>query len=288
MKFQAKNLLIAGIIAVSQIVGVACAARNVTPSKVTAEKSVTMQKINQISLNITAKVIYTQGSATTLTMSGPDNLLPLIVLDNSNGALSISYPSDLNIKGRLDKDDIVINITSPSVSGFAVCSAGEIEVPSAISVKDLSLAVTGAGDMELKGVTATGALNAAVTGAGDLELDMHVKAAFVNLAVTGAGDLECENITTPLLNAAVSGSGDIELKGGKADVANFSTSGAGDINARKMPAAQVSATVCGAGDILCNATTTLNASITGGGEIKYVGSPKVQCTTARKPFAIGL
>lgn len=246
MKFQAKNLLIAGIIAVSQIAGVANAARNVTPSKVIAEKTVTMQKINQISLNISAKVIYTQGSATTLTMNGPDNLLPLIALDNSNGALSISYPSDLNIKGRLDKDDIVINITSPSVSGFAVCSAGEIEVPSAISVKDLSL------------------------------------------AVTGAGDMECENITTPLLNAAVSGSGDIELKGGKADVANFSTSGAGDINARKMPAAQVSATVCGAGDILCNATTTLNASITGGGEIKYVGSPKVQCTTARKPTATGL
>lgn len=288
MKFQAKNLLIAGIIAVSQIVGVASAARNVTPSKVTAEKSVTMQKINQISLNIAAKVIYTQASATTLTMSGPDNLLPLIVLDNSNGALSISYPSDLNIKGRFDKDDIVITITSPTISGLAVCSAGEIEVPSAISVKELSLAVTGAGDMELKGVTATGTLNAAVTGSGDLEMDVHVKAAIVNLAVTGAGDLECENIATPLLNAAVTGAGDLELKGGKTDVANFSTSGAGDINARKMAASQVTANVAGAGDILCNATTTLNASITGGGEIKYVGKPKVQCTTARKPFAIGL
>ena len=90
MKIQAKNLLIAGIIAVSQIAGVANAARNVTPSKVIAEKTVTMPKINQISLNISAKGIYTQGSATTLTMSGPDNLLPLIALDNSNGALSIS------------------------------------------------------------------------------------------------------------------------------------------------------------------------------------------------------
>ena len=80
----------------------------------------------------------------------------------------------------------------------------------------------------------------------------------------------------------------MELHGGKADVANYSVTGAGDINARKLPATQVSATVSGAGDILCNATTTLSASITGGGEIKYVGKPQVQCTTARKPFAIGL
>ena len=71
-------------------------------------------------------------------------------------------------------------------------------------------------------------------------------------------------------------------------ITNYSVTGAGDINARKLPATQVSATVSGAGDILCNATTKLSASITGGGEIKYVGKPQVQCTTARKPFAIGL
>ena len=100
--------------------------------------------------------------------------------------------------------------------------------------------------------------------------------------------MECENITASSLTAAVSGSGDLELKGGKVEVATYSVTGAGDLNARKLQSTQVTAKVSGSGDIMCNATTSLNASISGAGEIKYVGNPQIVCSTTRKPSSIGL
>ena len=287
MKPSVKNLLIAGIIAASQLVGFNAQARNVNPSATRTTMEVPQSKISSISLNIAAKVIYTQGNATSLVMEGPDNLLPLIVLDNRGGALSINYPKDVNVSSS-KKNEVIITITSPTVTALAVAGAGDLEVPSAISVGSLNLAVTGAGDMELKGVTATGNINAAVSGAGDLEMDVRVKAASVTLAVTGAGDLECENLNATSLSATVTGSGDMELKGGNASTAKYALTGAGDLNARKLQATHVTATVSGSGDIICNALTSLNASITSSGDLKYVGAPQITCATRKKPTSVGL
>lgn len=287
MKLSTKNFLIAGIIAASQLVGFSSQARTVKASSSRTTMEVPQSKITSISLNMAAKVIYTQGNATSLVMEGPDNVLPLIVLDNRGGALSIGLPKDVNVTSGKD-NEVIISISSPIVSALTVSSAGDIEVPSPISVNSLKLAVAGAGDLELKGVTASGNLNAAVSGAGDLEMDVYVKAASATLAVSGAGDLDCENLTASSLTASVSGSGDLELKGGSVPTAKYSVSGAGDLNARKLKASQVTATVSGSGDIICNASSSLSASISGSGDIKYVGSPQVTCPTRKKPSAVGL
>lgn len=191
---------------------------------------------------------YTQqkGKAT-LRVTVDENLFPLLIINSSNGTLSIGTERNKTIvPTRLTANGSSEKLTEAGVSGCM-----DFVLQSALSGDDLELNISGACDVILQQPVRVDRCRISVSGAGDMK----------------ASDLICEEI-----KCQVSGAGDIDLRG-KADQGIYRVSGSGDIKAYEFMVGKLSCAVSGSGDIKAHATETLDASASGSGDIKYKGNP---------------
>lgn len=259
-----------------------CRADVVTPSNKIINKNVNVGNFSSISLTCAGKVVYSQGAAPSVRINGSDNIIDLVEMKNGGGKLTIKFRDGVKVKLR-DDNDLVLYISSPTISSLSIIGSGDIDVKSPINASSLNISVTGSGDIETKGISATGDINVVLCGSGDVNMDLNNRANAINVAVSGSGDVECENPTAHKINCALSGSGDIDIKGGSAREASFAVTGSGDIAAKRLDAGIVNASVSGSGNIFCRATNTLTTSNTGSGDVKYYGNPKVVNSGGKKP-----
>jgi hypothetical protein len=110
-----------------------------------------------------------------------------------------------------------------------------------------------------------------VLGAADVSTSNEIKSQDLKLVLTGSGDLNVKlksnNVTVKL-----SGSGDINLEGTTQNLTT-TVAGSGDLRASKLVAENVKVEVAGSGDATVNASKSLDASVAGSGDIRYVGNP---------------
>lgn len=116
-----------------------------------------------------------------------------------------------------------------------------------------SLAMAGSGDIEGKDVIKGNSLEVAVAGSGDIKVEMEVQE--VEAAVSGSGDIELSGTATEF-EAAVSGSGDVDAYDLKVEKADLKISGSGSVGA--------------------NVEKELTARISGSGNVKYKGQPRIE------------
>lgn len=94
----------------------------------------------------------------------------------------------------------------------------------------------------------------------------------LNVYVSGSGDLElsaeARNIKTK-----VSGSGDVELSG-SCQEQDVKVSGSGDVKAYDLKTQICNVRVSGSGTCKVNASESLNAKVSGSGDIYYKGNPE--------------
>lgn len=257
--------------------------KTVTASNKIIDKDMSVGDFHDITLSCQGKVVYSQGAKTSIRVNGADNIVPLVELKNDGGKLKIKFRDNVKIDLG-DNNNLVFHITTPNVSGLNVVGSGDIDVNGAINAhSSLNLSVTGSGDIETKDIRSSGALKVSVTGSGDINMDISNTASNISMTVVGSGDIECENPAAHNMTCTLNGSGDIEIKGGRTTKAIFDLSGSGDIAAKRMKAGNVDATVRGSGNVICNAIESLKTSITGSGNVKYIGNPKVIVTGTKKP-----
>lgn len=113
---------------------------------------------------------------------------------------------------------------------------------------------------------------ASLSGSGDLVGKTTIRADRFSTAMSGSGDVTL-TIEADELDASLSGSGDINLSGRATDF-TVSVSGSGDIKAFDLEADFVKATVSGSADIKVTANQSLEARVSGSGDIQYRGNPK--------------
>jgi len=116
-----------------------------------------------------------------------------------------------------------------------------------------SLAMAGSGDIVGKDKIKSNSLDLAIAGSGDIEVDMAVGR--LETAISGSGDMELSGTATEF-EAAVSGSGDIEAYDLKVEKAELRISGSGSIGA--------------------NVEKEITARVSGSGDIKYKGQPRIE------------
>lgn len=114
-----------------------------------------------------------------------------------------------------------------------------------------SVSLSGSGDIVGKDVLTADNFSATMSGSGDISLSVEADA----------------------LKTVISGSGDIELSG-KARDFDVSVSGSGDVKAFDLIADHVTAKVSGSADIKITAKQSLNARVSGSGDILYKGNPE--------------
>ena len=165
-------------------------------------------------------VIFTDGEVGKIRIKAPDNILPLIQTEVSDGLL------------RIDTGKNRYRVKEPII----------IYVPVDSRLKQVG--IKGSADIYSEKNLETKALNVDIYGSGDVRL--QVEASSLALEVVGAGDIRV-NGRAKDLSIDISGSGDVDTSKLTAEKAVISISGAGDVSAYVTEDVDVSIT--GSGDV---------------------------------------
>jgi hypothetical protein len=93
----------------------------------------------------------------------------------------------------------------------------------------------------------------------------------LSLEVAGSGDIEAA-IDCPVVDADITGSGTIKLRGQTRDV-KIDIAGSGDYKAEDLKSENTKISIAGSGSAWVFASTDLDISIAGSGDVFYKGNP---------------
>jgi len=113
-----------------------------------------------------------------------------------------------------------------------------------------------------------------VSGSGKAEILDFAEADNLDLSVSGSGKLFTAGLNVDRLKCSISGSGDIILNAtGSVDEAEISISGSGSFSGEPVEVDHLDISVSGSGNCYCNVGDSLDASISGSGNVTYIGKP---------------
>src|ERR1700760_248486 len=118
-------------------------------------------------------------------------------------------------------------------------------------------------------VTAKDLNSIGVSGSGDVFFKEGIHTNSLKLRVSGSGDLYGK-VDVKNLESGISGSGDVKLSG-RAENSAVNVSGSGDFEARGLVTTNSIVHVSGSGDASINASSSVSASISGSGDVRYTG-----------------
>jgi len=165
-------------------------------------------------------VIFTDGEVGKIKIKAPDNILPLIQTEVSDGLL------------RIDTGKNRYRVKEPII----------IYVPVDSRLKQV--VIKGSADIYTEKSLETKALEVDVYGSGDVRLQVDVSS--LALKIDGSGDIRVGG-KTDNLSININGSGDVEVPNLKAEKAAISISGAGDVSAYVTEDVDIS--IVGSGDV---------------------------------------
>ncbi len=94
----------------------------------------------------------------------------------------------------------------------------------------------------------------------------------MRVAMSGAGNITLNKVKVQEFSASVSGVGQVRVQG-EADRGELDLSGAGNIQARSLVLKQANVRVSGVGSAYVSVLQTLDAAVSGAGNVIYYGSP---------------
>jgi hypothetical protein len=231
--------LVAGCGSVGELVQQVSDARSITPSDTIITETRDVSGFDAIEMSTFGKVNLVQGDSESLTITGSDNIVPLIKTTVSNGKLTISTVEPIFVT-RVDKDHpLTFDIMVKDLSRLVVSGAGDFQMDS-LTAESLVLDLSGAGNVNFSDFNGT-ELDVTLSGAGGLEIAGKVNQ--LNIEVSGvggvnAGDLESQTAETNIsglggitvwvtdeLTGEISGGGSVSYYGDP--TTNTSTSGIG-------------------------------------------------------------
>ena len=166
-------------------------------------------------------VIFTDGEVGKIKIKAPDNILPLIQTEVSDGLLKIGAEKNRN------------KVKEPII----------IYVPVDSRLKQVD--IKGSADISTEKNLETKTLNVSIYGSGDARLAVDVSS--LALEVVGSGDIRVSG-RAKNLSIDISGSGDVEVPKLKAEKAVIKVNGSGDVSAYVTEDLDVSIT--GSGDVI--------------------------------------
>lgn len=179
-------------------------------------------------------VHFTQDSATTAKVTGPEHRLGKVTLTVADGILTVDDHNTSNrdnsrwlpLSSTSKKEAVHIYLTSPTLR---------------------RVDIMGAGDFDCKQPLAADTLTFTVAGAGDIDLD-SIQARKMAVSIAGAGDVNIKEVVDADLTVTLSGAGDIDFAATRSNKIDISLGGAGDLDGKLNDCGDVSITMGGAGD----------------------------------------
>ena len=171
------------------------------------------------------------------------------ITQGGSESVKVDAPSDMMDHVVTEVENGVLKIYNKHESGWNWNGSGSHKIKVYVTAKSLNaLGVSGSGDAYFKDGLTSDEMKISVSGSGDVSGKIEVKT------------LDCH----------ISGSGDMKLSG-HAENSNVSVSGSGDYNGKEVATVSTAVHVSGSGDASINASTNIEASVSGSGDVSYTG-----------------
>jgi hypothetical protein len=196
-------LLMAGC----NILNLGDAAQMVDPSNVIITEERSVSDFTAIDFGTYGKVTITQGESESLTITGSDNVVPLVNTSVSNGTLTISTKEEINVLGLNSENILTFVIMVKDLAELTNSGAGHL-IMDQLTADSLNVTLSGAGNIKLAGEAETVRID--ISGAGIVTApDLMIKTTEVILSGTGGAEIW----VTDLLTGTIRGVGDVRYYG---------------------------------------------------------------------------
>ena len=171
-------------------------------------------------------VIFTDGEVGKIKIKAPDNILPLIQAEVSDGLLKIGAE-----KNRYKvKEPIIIYVPVDSrLKQVDIKGSADIYSEKNLETKTLNVGIYGSGDARLAVDVSSLALE--VVGAGDIRVSGRAKD--LSIDISGSGDVDTSKLTAEKAVISISGAGDVSAY--VTEDVDVSIAGAGDVTVKGNP-----------------------------------------------------
>jgi len=156
--------------------------------------------INRVRLEIPANLDIQQGSAETLTVTGDDNLLPLLTSDVSGGELVIKFKPFTSARPT---QPIEVKLTVKNLDELSNSSSGKVSVQS-LTTGDFHLSLSSSGNVKIEGIQAE-QITAELSSSG--EILVAGTARQLDLSLSSSGNFQGEDLQVQDANVRLSSSG---------------------------------------------------------------------------------
>jgi hypothetical protein len=238
--FKFLYLMLFGILAFTgcTIIGIG-SGRTITPSQVIIRETRAVSGFSGIDMGTIGKVVLSQGSAESVTISGSDNLVPLILTNVKDRILFIETTEDIRVRSFTREDLLTITIVVKDLSSLTLSGLGDLQMGSLTTPK-LTLIMSGGGLLQVSQL-ATDELNVTLSGGGKVELAGEARQATVELS--GAGEVNSPDLKIQTANVSLPGLGKCTLWVTEQLTGNIS--GAGNVSYYGNPKTDVTNTGLG-------------------------------------------
>jgi hypothetical protein len=114
-----------------------------------------------------------------------------------------------------------------------------------------------------------------LSGLGSIEVQEPIEASTFAVTISGGGNVELEDLRAESFDVALTGLGDLYIDEGTVEVQDVLISGGGNYRARGLDSERATVRLTGLGSATVRVSETLDVTISGGGSVKYIGSPSV-------------
>ncbi len=215
--------------------------------------------------NCSIDIIIKQADEYTLTVIAPDKYISKVQTKVVANTLIV------DIKGSVfSTEDFEIHVSVKNLKEIVLQGSGDVEIEGILTAEELNIEQHGSGDFE-------GDLNVK-----DLEMSLHgsgdAEVSGVNGSLSvkqyGSGDFEGDNLHLGTAYFSINGSGDAEVSGTSA-MMELKQNGSGDFDGRsfQVKTAKIRKTSSGEADVFVS--ETIDAKISGSGDLSIKGSPDI-------------
>lgn len=179
----------------------------VNPSNVIITEERPVNKFTGIDFSTFGKVTITQGTSESLTITGSENVVPLVISSISNDTLILKTKENINILGINSDNVLTFDITVKDLAQLSNSGAGQLTMEQ-LTTDSLNVTISGMGDISLAGEAHTATID--ISGAGSITAP-DLKITEADITISGVGTAEIW--VTGRLTGNISGAGNVRYYG---------------------------------------------------------------------------
>ena len=204
-----------------------------------------------------------------LRIEAEENLLEYIETEVVDGVLIIKQLERTRLK---PSKPVRFHLNMRKLDHVVHTAGGHIHIPR-IATKRLRVEHSGSGKISVTELE-LGSLTVHASGSGKVEL-YNTAASRCRLTQSGSGGVTVRYLKGLSNDVRLTGSGDISISDGNVVQQSAIVSGSGAFKGAGLRTSETEVMVSGSGSAFIHAKDQLDATITGGGDIRYRGSPHV-------------